>query len=148
MPTPIRRNAVKAGPALLCGLHGSSPNRGDPLTSNKQPANRKYNPRAFGSGFLNFRRTFLGSVNILISGISKDSAGAVLTSCIVDLFQVLDKTGPSVPPTLWKARTVSDSVTGEFSFSVPSNGWIYQIISYKEGAPDVAGISVNTLVGI
>lgn len=42
-------------------------------------------------------------------------------------------------------QTVSDA-SGNYSFSVGS-GLQYWIVDYKAGAPDVAGATVNTLVG-
>jgi hypothetical protein len=148
MPVAVLRNAVKSNPAGLCGIRGSAPQRGGTTTSNEQAANADANPQAFGSGFFDFRKTQLGNKQITVSGISKDSTGAVLGGCIVDLFRVLDPTNSSEPPLLWHARTTSDATTGAYSFLVPSNGWRFQVVSYKAGAPDVAGVTVNTLFGM
>lgn len=72
-----------------------------------------------------------------ISGVTKDSAGAVLGSCLVELFYTIDDRPVS--------KTLSDATTGAFSFAVGPNLSCY-IVAYKAGSPDVAGTSVNTLV--
>lgn len=77
-----------------------------------------------------------------ISGISRDSTGAVLGGSTVKLFTTIDD--------VKIAETVSDATTGAYSFMVASNGWGYYTVEYKVGtggAPDVAGSSENTLTG-
>ena len=73
--------------------------------------------------------------NSSIIGVTRDSAGVVLGSCQVDLFSSIDVVIASV---------ISD-VSGNFSFSNPGTGPFY-IVAYRTGAPDVAGVSVNTLL--
>lgn len=75
--------------------------------------------------------------NQQLSGVTRDSAGAILGGCTVELF--------STSSDLLMLSTVSDAVTGIYLFSVPDAG-PYYIVAYKAGAPDVAGTSVNTLV--
>jgi hypothetical protein len=75
--------------------------------------------------------------SLVISGVTKDSAGAVLGSCAVDLFTTADD--------VIQGRTVSDASTGAYSFSA-GGGRTYYIVAYKAGSPDVAGTTVNTLV--
>lgn len=104
--------------------------------------------RGYGAKHLSFYRSPKGKKEFLISGVSRDSAGAILGSCIVDLYRVFDPTGASEPPAQWYRRTTSDASTGAYSFSVPSNGWTFQVISYKAGGTDVAGVTKNTLVGV
>ena len=77
--------------------------------------------RLGGSGFFSFFRAPRRSTGFVISGVSRDSVGAVLVSCVVDLFQIFDPTGASEPPARWVARTISDAATGAYSFSVPSD---------------------------
>jgi hypothetical protein len=72
-----------------------------------------------------------------ISGVTKDSVGAVLGSCVVDLFDTATD--------VLKATTVS---AADGSYSVPASPSKGQYaIAYKAGSPDVAGTTVNTLVG-
>jgi len=74
--------------------------------------------------------------NRALTGVSRDSTGAILGSCVIDLFV-------SGSDQLW-ARTVSDG-SGVFSFGNPGTGPFY-IVAYKAGSPDVAGTTVNTLL--
>lgn len=74
-----------------------------------------------------------------ISGVTKDSTGAVLGGCVVELF----RTGDDV-----RLETVtSDPTTGAYSFSATGLAQDYFVVAYKAGAPDVAGTTVNTLAG-
>ena len=72
----------------------------------------------------------------IISGVTKDSAGAALGSCTVHLFN----TGTDVEC----AETVSDA-SGNYSFSVPGNSSANYMVAYLAGSPDVAGTTVNTI---
>lgn len=99
------------------------------------------------SEFFQFYKTAKRPIGYAVVGVAKDSTGAVLGGCVVDLFQIFDPTGTSEPPTVWRARTVSDPVTGAYRFDVPSEGYNYQAVAYLAGAPDVAGVTVNTLRG-
>jgi hypothetical protein len=71
------------------------------------------------------------------SGQTLDSNGNPLANCVVKLFRTLDD---SV-----QYQTVSDG-QGNFTVYTPFAGNHY-ITYYKATAPDVAGMSVNTLVG-
>jgi hypothetical protein len=76
----------------------------------------------------------------VISGVTKDSTGVVLASCVVQLFRTFDDK-------IMDEKT-SDGV-GAFEFrsaSNPSN--THYIVAYKAGSPDVAGTTVNTLIGV
>lgn len=108
---------------------------------------RKATPARAGSAFFNFARPIRSPKPFLVSGVSRDSTGAVLGSCVVDLFRIFDPTGASEPPAQWLARTVSDATTGAYSFTVASEGWLLQAVFYKAGAPDLAGVTKNTIVG-
>ena len=81
----------------------------------------------------------LPSPKYYISGITKDSVGAALASCDVD---VLKTSGDIITN-----RTTSDSV-GYFRMEVyaPPPTAFY-LVAYKTGSPDVAGTSVNTITG-
>lgn len=74
-----------------------------------------------------------GSLNTALSGITRDSAGAVLGLCRVDLC---------------KNNTIRQSITsdavGNYSFVNPGSGPFF-LVAYKQGSPDVAGTTVNTL---
>lgn len=83
-----------------------------------------------------FRRTTNLGV-MFISGVTKDSTGATLGGCTVKLFRTDNDT--------LYAQMISDA-SGNYSFSVP-NDTTYYVVSYKAGAPDVAGTTVNTLTG-
>jgi len=74
----------------------------------------------------------------IISGVTKDSTGAVLPACTVDLFRTADD--------VFVATTTSDG-SGNYSFSLAGGG-TYYLVAYKAGAPDVAGTTVNTLEAI
>lgn len=78
-------------------------------------------------------------VQYVISGITKDSAGAVLGGCTVTLYQ----TGMDAA---LQTKT-SDAADGSYTFNVTETiGRTFYIVAYKAGAPDVAGTTVNTLV--
>ena len=143
MPMPLRNVSVKAGPGLLCALNGVAP-RAAPRTglAIAKPAS----PRGYGSGCLSFYRTPKSNKAFLIAGTTKNSAGVALGGCTVDLFTTQGG-GASADDALY-ATTVSDATTGAYAFSVPSNGWTFYAVAYKAGAPDVAGTTVNTLVGV
>ena len=68
-----------------------------------------------------------------MSGVSRDSTGAVLGACRVEL---------------WQGNIIKDGVVsdagGAFTFLNPGSGPFY-IIAYKVGSPDVAGTTINTL---
>lgn len=80
-----------------------------------------------------------GEQNFTISGVTKDSAGAVLGSVTVELFDTNTDT--------IKARTISDATTGYYIFYVMSGSNNYAV-AYKTGAPDVAGTTANSLLGV
>lgn len=74
-----------------------------------------------------------------LAGITRDSVGAALASCTVDLF--------STTTDQLIATTVSDGA-GAFSLPVSGPGGPFYLVAYKVGAPDVAGTTVNTLIAI
>jgi hypothetical protein len=77
------------------------------------------------------------SVNKTIVGITKDSVGVAVGACTVNLY--LTETNQ------WVNTTVSDG-SGNYSF-IATPGRQYYVVSYKAGSPDIAGTTVNTLVG-
>lgn len=80
----------------------------------------------------------LPTAKFSITGTTKDSTGAALASCALELFRTTDDT-PQI-------RSISDG-SGAYSFSV-GQGQTYYIVAYKAGSPDVAGTTVNTLIGV
>lgn len=79
------------------------------------------------------------AVYFRITGTTKDSTGAALGSCVVQWFNTADDRLLS--------ETTSDA-NGLFEFRTagqPPNA--YYLVAYKQGSPDVAGTTVNTLVG-
>lgn len=72
-----------------------------------------------------------------IVGVTKDSTGAALASCRVVLFRTADDS--------IAAQTVSD---GSGNYRVDASPAIaHYAVAYKAGAPDVSGVTINTLVG-
>lgn len=91
--------------------------------------------RYAGAGRLVFRSPKFSTINPRITGITKDSTGAVLGSCVVQLFRTVDDR--------FMFEAVSDGV-GAYELTALGSGPFY-IVAYKAGAPDVAGTTVNTL---
>jgi hypothetical protein len=87
--------------------------------------------------FAPVRAPFANARAFTIAGVTRDSSGAALAGVTVKLFSATDDVA--------RYSTVSDA-NGNYSFSVPSNGWTWYAIAYKAGAPDVAGTTANTLV--
>ena len=87
------------------------------------------------------------NVRFVITGVTKDSTGAAIASCTVYLFRVYQITSPNNPdpnsdPVL--AVTTSD---GSGNYSIETNGrGTFQLTAYKPGSPDLAGITVNTVM--
>lgn len=73
-----------------------------------------------------------------ITGVTRDPANGVVANCETWLFDMHFNR---------VQRTVSDG-SGNYSFQVPSNGWYHMVVSYKVGAPDVAGVTKNTLLAV
>lgn len=97
--------------------------------------NTKYNPmECFGENVAYFPQR-----NYTITGVTKGSDGTALGSCIVKLFD---------SATNICVQQVTSDASGNYSFVVPSYGYAFYVTAYKAGAPDVAGTSSNTLVGV
>lgn len=73
-----------------------------------------------------------------INGVAKDSTGAPLSGATLSLYRTLDDG--------LVERVLSDA-NGLYSFSTIGLAQNYYIVAYKAGSPDVAGTTVNTLVG-
>lgn len=77
-------------------------------------------------------------VRLLVSGVTKDSTGAVLGSCTVTLYRTLDDQVME--------RVTSDAITGAYSFSAIGLSEQYYVAALNS-AGTLAGITVNTIVG-
>jgi hypothetical protein len=75
----------------------------------------------------------------IIGGITKSASGAALPGCAVKLYRTSDD--------VMVASTVSNA-SGQYSFSVTSPSTLFYCRAYKTGSPDLAGTTLNTLVGI
>lgn len=78
-------------------------------------------------------------VRLIISGVTKDSSGAVLPNCNVTLYRTSDDQV--------MGKGVSDA-NGNYSFSSGSLSEQYYVVAYKAGSPDVSGTTINTLVAV
>ena len=100
-----------------------------------------------GIGSRAFSRTFskplfssIVPTRLLLSGVTRDSTGVILGSCTVHLFKTLNDQFVDL--------TVSDAVTGAYSFTTTGMGQTYYVVAYKVGVPDVSGTTLNTLIGV
>jgi len=75
--------------------------------------------------------------HFIITGVTRDSTGAALAACVVDLFRTMDDSVAG--------RTTSDG-SGNYKIEATPSLTHYAV-AYKAGSPDVAGTTVNTLVG-
>jgi hypothetical protein len=85
--------------------------------------------------FPKFRSPPLAQKNPVITGVTRDSAGNPLGTCVVDCFRTADN--------YYLSTTTSDS-SGNFSIVALGTGPFY-LVAYKAGTTDVAGTTVNTL---
>lgn len=107
---------------------------GPTLSSQPNPA-QQFNQRTTTNNGVNYIQYDWARSNTALTGVSRDSTGAVLGLCSIDLFTLADQVA---------ASAVSDA-SGNFSFSNPGTGPFY-IVAYKAGSPDVAGTTANTLL--
>lgn len=93
-----------------------------------------YNPGGIGAAFVPYAR----QVQYVLTGVTKDSTGAILPGCVVDAYETTTDTH--------RGGTVSDSL-GNYTITVSGKvGEAFYARAYLTGAPDVAGTTVNTLV--
>jgi hypothetical protein len=83
---------------------------------------------------------YFATVRWFLTGVTRDSAGSALGNCRVVALETgrLAKDGAPIV-----GETISDG-SGNYSIEVATNV-AHQVIAYLPGAPDVAGISLNTL---
>lgn len=75
-----------------------------------------------------------------ITGVTRDSTGAILGSCVVHLFRTADDV---------ELDQINSDASGNFSFvSGLSSEQSHYIVAYKAGSPDVSGTSLNTLKAV
>ena len=77
-------------------------------------------------------------INRTITGVTRDSNGVALGNCAVHLILTDVDT---------IAQETSSDASGNFTFFNPGSGPFY-IVAYKVGAPDIAGTTVNKLIGV
>jgi hypothetical protein len=85
---------------------------------------------------------FLQPPRYRLVGITKDSGGNPLGACTVEVFETVSG--------LLRGSTVSDA-NGNYSLDVTvsaGTGLTFFCNGYLAGSPDVAGTTVNTLVGV
>ena len=82
----------------------------------------------------------LPTATFRITGLTRNSAGAAEGGFTVYLMDMTD----GVPRL---AQTTISDASGNYEFSV-GQSILFWAVSYKAGAPDKAGASVNTLVGV
>lgn len=80
----------------------------------------------------------LPAVYLRVFGVTKDSTGAALSGVTVKLYRTADDALVDM--------AVSNG-GGNYEFRSASPTTAYYVVAYKAGAPDVAGTTVNTLVG-
>ena len=78
-----------------------------------------------------------GQTQLMLRGVTRDSTGTELGSCVVQAFRTSDDA--------FAGECVSDA--GGY-FAVPSKygAVAHYLVCYKAGSPNVAGTSVNTLI--
>jgi hypothetical protein len=75
---------------------------------------------------------------IVITGVTRDSAGVALANCALNLFR---------SDTEQLIQRLTSDGSGNFTTNPVGLGIQYQIDAYKVGSPDVAGTTLNTLTG-
>jgi hypothetical protein len=101
--------------------------------SKPNPAQQFNQRNNFDNGVLQIQYDWARS-NTALTGVTRDSTGAILAGCRVTLNQ----------GNVIVAEATSDG-SGRFTFSNPGSGPFF-IVAYKAGSPAVAGITVNTLL--
>jgi hypothetical protein len=78
-------------------------------------------------------------LEVIVSGYTKDSVGTILPSCAVHLFRTRDDL---------LIDTGTSDAGGYYEFRTAMPVETYYVVAYKAGSPDVAGTTVNTVVGV
>ena len=87
------------------------------------------------------------TIRYYLSGTSRDSAGSPLASCTITVLRM--ETSPPYLGNIYSQAYIIEGTTtsdgsGNYTVNV-SMGNLFQILFYKAGSPDVAGITVNNL---
>lgn len=80
----------------------------------------------------------LPAIYLRIFGVTKDSSGTPLGGCLCLLFRT--------PDNVQVDSAVSDG-SGNYEFRTAGLTTAYYVVAYKAGGPDLAGTTVNTLLG-
>jgi hypothetical protein len=91
---------------------------------------RSYIGSAIGPTEGKFRRAIIG--------VTKDSTGAVLAGCTVEVLRTSDDN---------KTDSQVSDASGNYECSIYEDG-PFKALAYKIGSPDVAGTTINTLTGV
>jgi hypothetical protein len=75
---------------------------------------------------------------LAISGVTRDANNSPLGGCTVHLFRTRDDV---------EIDQMTSDGSGNYSFVTASPHESYYVTAYLPGSPDVAGVTVNTLVG-
>lgn len=112
--------------------------RGIGLKSPKSVNGANFDPHGsvLSTSVMTWASPVMRGVSWGLSGVTKDGTGSVLGSSVVTLYYSDTKQPIS--------SVLSDTSTGAWSFNVGPNK-SYYAVAYKQGSPDVAGTTVNTL---
>jgi hypothetical protein len=99
---------------------------------------RKFGGWRGGSGVVRAIRSTLGTLNMTLAGVSRDSTGAALGNCRVMIYRTEDMS--------FVMETTSDG-SGNWSVSLLRGGPFF-LVEYLVGSPDRAGTSKNTLAPV
>jgi hypothetical protein len=102
----------------------------DDLTLNNAPTKAAH-PRMYYPA----RRESVAFRTWSITGVTRDNAGNALGGCTVKRFRTTDD--------VLMSSTTSD---GSGNFTLPGGFASSYLVAYKAGSPDVAGVTVNTIV--
>lgn len=74
-----------------------------------------------------------------ITGITRDSTGVALGSCVVQGFVTATE--------VYVGKVTSDG-SGYFELPTPFPSTAHYLVAYRAGSPDIAGTTVNTLIPV
>lgn len=120
-------------PVIVGGIPGSSSRLGGGLAAVNPLMVSDVMPMMIAQ-----RLASLGRVRRSINGQTKDASGNPLGSCTVEIVRTSNDS---------KIDKQNSDANGLYDISVYDDGPFYAV-AYKAGAPDVAGTTVNTLVGV